>query len=81
MCYEHPRLGGNPEERPRLYTGIPMSSAYESVVASRNYRLTKHLRPRGVALVTRCQDLLDPRFLHARMEDYLVECRGVDAGC
>ena len=81
VCYEHPRQGGNPEERPRLYTGISMSSEYESVVTSRNYRLTKHLRARGAALVTRCQDLLNPRLLHARMEDNVVECRGVDAGC
>ena len=57
-----------------------MSCAYETVVASRNYRLTKHLRARGAALVTRCQDLLNPRFLFARMEDYLEECRGVDEG-
>ena len=50
-------------------------------MASRNYRLKKHLRPRGAALVTRCQDLLDPRFSHVRMEDYVEACRDVDAGC
>ena len=79
VCYEHPRAGGDAAGRPRLYSGIAMSSAYESVVASRNYRLTRHLRPRGAALVTRCQDLRHPRFLHARMDDYLLDCRGVDA--
>ena len=64
-----------------LYIGISMPSSYGSVMASRNYRLKKHLRLRGAALVARCQDLRDPRFLHVRMEEYLVACRGVDAGC
>ena len=58
-----------------------MSASYESVMASRNYRLRKHLRPRGAALVAQCQDLLNARFLHVRMEEYLVGCREVSERC
>ena len=81
VCYEHPRSGEDPANRPRLYTGISMSASYESVMASRNYRLRKHLQSRGAALVARCQNLLEARFLHVRMEEYLVGCREIAAGC
>ena len=80
VCYERPRLGGDPAKRPRLYSGISMSASWECVMASRNYRLRKYLRTQGAALVARCQSLLDARFLHVRMEDYLVACREVAAG-
>ena len=80
VCYEHPRQGGDPARRPRLYSGISMSAPWESVMASRNFRLGKYLRTRGSALVARCQDLHDARFLHVRMEDYLVGCHELEAG-
>ena len=79
VCYEHPQLGGDPAKRPRLYSNISMSASWELVMTRRNYRLRKYLRTRGAALVARCQNLQDSGFLHARMEDYLVGCRELQA--
>ena len=79
VCYMHSRSRGDSRSTARLFTGIPMTLPYDSVMASRNYRLRAHLRPLEVALVVRCQDLRDPRRNHTRMEELLSCCRGVAA--
>ena len=79
VCYMHSRSRGDSRSTARLFTGIPMTLSYDSVMASRNYRLSAHLRPREAALVVRCQDLRDPRRSHTRMEELLSCCRGAAA--
>ena len=79
VCYMHSRARGDSRPTARLFTGIPMAASYDSVMASRNYRLSAHLRPREAALVVRCQDLRDPRRNHTRMEELLSSCCGVAA--
>ena len=77
VCCEHPRQRGDGACRPRLFSGIHMEASYESVMASRNYRLGGRLRARDAALVVRCQDLKDPHRNHFRMEELLPACRAL----
>ena len=79
VCSVHSRARGGEGLGPRLFTGIPMHASYEDVMASRNYRLGAHLRPREAALVVRCQDLRDRRRNHLRMEEFVSSCRGLAA--
>ena len=77
VCCEHPRQRGDGACRPRLFAGIHMGASYESVMASRNYRLGGQLRARDAALVVRCQDLKDPHRNHVRMGELLPACRAL----
>ena len=77
VCAEHPRPRGDGACRPRLFSGIPMEAFYESVMASRNYRLGRWLRASAAAVVVRCQDLKDPRRNQVRMEELLPACRAL----
>ena len=80
VCCVHSRVRGGSRPTAWLYyTGVQMRAPCESVMASRNFRLSAHLRPLEAALAVRCQDLKDPRRNHTRMEELLSECRAVAA--